>query len=183
MQRSIFFGTPCRIDPEAIRSPNIQLPVITRAQAKEFLEEFKVVSHYRLPFYTFSELDILLDTLYSQEPHAIPPQTKANLFAILAIGALSTPYTELAETLIVEAKREALIFDDAVTLQMLQLCMLFADYQVNMGRPNSTYLHLGVACRKAFALGLHTEALTARLDDATLQNHRTSLWLLYFYET
>ncbi|KAI9168003.1 Zinc finger protein grt1 [Paramyrothecium foliicola] len=184
MQRSIFFGTPPRINPDSIRSSNIPLKPVSQEKAKAFLELFKITSHYRLPFYSTAELDSMFENLYSKDDHQpMPPQTKANFLAILAIGALSTPETELAETLFTEAKREVVIFDDAVTLQMLQLSILFSDYQVNMGRPNSTYLHLGVACRKAFALGLHTEALATRLDEATLLKHRTTLWSLYFYET
>ncbi|WZH47155.1 C6 zinc finger domain-containing protein [Fusarium acuminatum] len=151
MQRSLFFGTPSRISPEAIRSESIQLAPILREMGEEFLQGFKTTSYYRLPFYTIDELDGLLESLYdSQRVHNIPPQTKASFLAILAIGALSTPHTDLAETLFTEARREAVILDDAVTLKTLQLSLLFADYQVNMGRPNSTYLHLGMACRKAY---------------------------------
>lgn len=184
MQRSIFFGTPSRISPEAIRSESIQLAPVSREMAREFLESFKTTSYRRLPFYTLSELDGLLETLYNPQcARNIPPQTKASFLAMLAIGALSTPQTDLAETLFTEARREAVILDDAVTLKTLQLSLLFADYQINMGRPNSTYLHLGVACRRAFALGLHLGALSTRLDSLTLQNHQTTIWSLYFYET
>ncbi|RGP62686.1 c6 zinc finger domain-containing protein [Fusarium sporotrichioides] len=161
MQRSIFFGTASRISPEALRSENIQLAPVSREMAHEFLELFKATSYHRLPFYT----------------------TKASFLAMLAIGALATPQTDLAETLFTEARREAVILDDAVTLKTLQLSLLFADYQINMGRPNSTYLHLGVACRRAFALGLHLGALSTRLDSLTLKNHQTTIWSLYFFET
>lgn len=110
-----------------------------------------------------------MESLYnSQDVRNIPPQTKASFLAILGIGALATPQTDFAETLFTEARREAVILDDAVTLKTIQLSLLFADYQINMGRPNSTYLHLSVACRKAFALGLHLGALSTRLDTAML---------------
>ncbi|RGP71231.1 c6 zinc finger domain-containing [Fusarium longipes] len=184
MQRSIFFGTPSRISPEAIRSDSIQLAPITKKIACKFLGSFKTTAHFRLPFYTTSELDGLLECLYnSQHVRNIPPQTKASFLVMLAIGALSTPDTDLAETLFTEARREAVILEDAVTLKTLQLSILFADYQVNMGRPNSTYLHLGVACRRAFALGLHIGSLYTRLDSLTLQSHQITIWSLYFYET
>lgn len=183
LQRSIFFGTPPRISPESIRSSNIQLATVSYGQAKDFLEAFKVISHFRLPFYTTEELDGLLESLYnSRTAQTIPPQTKAVFLITLAIGALLTPHTELAETLMTQAKREGVIFDDAVTLQMVQLAILFADYQVNMGRPNSAYLHLGVACRKAFALGLIKAPSTGSRTIAP-QKHQATLWSLYFYET
>ncbi|KAG8664947.1 uncharacterized protein FPOAC1_012924 [Fusarium poae] len=184
MQRSIFFGTPSRINPEAIRSESIQLAPISKEVAFKFLEFFKTTAHFRLPFYTTSELDGLLENLYNpQHVRNIPPQTKASFLVMLAIGALYTPETDLAETLFTEARREAVILEDAVTSKTLQLSLLFADYQVNMGRPNSTYLHLGVACRKAFALGLHIGSLYTRLDSPTLQSHQLTIWSLYFYET
>ncbi|QGI88769.1 hypothetical protein CEK25_003725 [Fusarium fujikuroi] len=184
MQRSIFFGTPPKISPEAIRSESIQLSTISREMAQDLLQGFKITSHYRLPFYTIEELDSLLQMTYdSRYAQNIPPQTKASFLAILAIGALSTPQTDLAATLFTEARREAVILEDAVTLQTLLLSLLFADYQVNIGRPTSTYMHLGMACRKALALGLHIGALSTRLDSLTLQKHQTTLWSLYFYET
>ncbi|CVL12539.1 uncharacterized protein FPRN_15167 [Fusarium proliferatum] len=152
--------------------------------AQDFLQGFKITSHYRLPFYTIEELDSLLQMTYdSRYAQNIPPQTEASLLAILAIGALSTPQTDLAETLFTEARREGVILEDAVTLQTLRLSLLFADYQVNIGRPTSTYMHLGMACRKALALGLHIDALSTRLDSLTLQKHQTTIWSLYFYET
>lgn len=184
MQRSNFFGTTSRIDIEAVRTSGIRLPSVTLSQARLFLDMFKANFYYRHPCYTASELDDLLHSLYSPgDANHIPPQTKALFLAILALGALGTIHTELAEALCTQAKREAIIFDDVVTLQMLQFSILMADYQINMGRPNSTYLHLGVACRKAFALGLHKEGPSSRLSENSLRKHRTSLWLLYFYET
>ncbi|KAK8057429.1 hypothetical protein PG996_011366 [Apiospora saccharicola] len=182
MQRSLFFGTPSRVDIEAIRSPRVQLQQISFDRAKEFLENFKVSSYSRMAFYSIPELDDLLRQLYHADD-LIPPQTKACFLAMLAIGALWSEHTDLAETLYIQAKREAVVFDDAVTLQMLQFSLLMSDYQINMGRPNSTYLHLGVACRKAFALGLHKDGPSLRNGEGILAKHRNTLWLLYFYET
>ncbi|KAH7242804.1 hypothetical protein BKA59DRAFT_400407 [Fusarium tricinctum] len=59
MQRSLFFGTPSRISPEAIRSESIQLAPISREMGEEFLQGFKTTSHYRLPFYTIDEYQAL----------------------------------------------------------------------------------------------------------------------------
>ncbi|KAF5676564.1 C6 zinc finger domain-containing protein [Fusarium heterosporum] len=153
MQRSIFFGTPSRISPEVIRSESIQIPPISKEMAQGFLQGFKTMSYHRLPFYTQEEMDGLLENWYDpQRVHSIPLQTKASFLAILAIGALSTPRTDLAETLFTEARREAVVLDDAVTLKTLQLSLLFADYQVNMGRPNSTYQALTLGRRSSLRL-------------------------------
>ncbi|CAF3560121.1 unnamed protein product [Fusarium graminearum] len=94
--------------------------------------------------------------------------TKASFLAILGISALATPQTDFTETLFTEARREAVILDDIMTLKTIQLSLLFTDYQINIGRPNSIYLHLSVTCRKAFTLGLHLRALSTQLDTTTL---------------
>lgn len=185
LQRSIFFGTPSRVDVATIQAFDPKKPSIPFEQARIFLDRFIEASHYRHPFFTAPELDKLLQELYGsqeQEP-ALPPQLKAIILAILAIGALSTPHTTLGEVLITQAKRETAIYDDVVTLHMIQFAIFLADYQTHLGRPTSTYLHLGQACRKAFALGLHKETPCTAQNEGELQRHRSTLWSLYFHET
>lgn len=65
MQRSIFFGTPSRISPEALRSKSVQLAPISSEIAYKFLRLFKTTSYYRLLFYIFSKLNSLLESLYN----------------------------------------------------------------------------------------------------------------------
>jgi hypothetical protein len=100
----------------------------------------------------------------------------------LASGALSADATDLAEKLYEQSKVIAAAFDEAVTLAMIQTSILLSDYQVNMGRPNSSYLHLGAATRRAFAMGLNREGSRARHDDKELQKRRSTMWCLYFHE-
>ncbi|KAJ9141826.1 C6 zinc finger domain containing protein [Pleurostoma richardsiae] len=186
MQRTLFFGTPSRIDAEVIR-PAASLQYIPQAQARVFLDHFKIVYPVRLPFFTSAELEGFLRDLYSDEngpdKSVLLPQTKAVFFAVLALGALCTPDTNAAEILMMKAKCEVVMYDDAVTLQMLQLSLLMSGYQLDMGRPNSAYLHLGVACRKAFALGLHKETASTIDSEETLDKQRATLWSLYCHET
>lgn len=196
LQRSIFFGIPHRVDPDTIwASEAVQLAVPV-TQAREFLETFKTTSLHRMPFYTRGELDELFDALAEEVASPattvattqVPPQTRATFLAVLAIGALGTAHTEAAEALYVRAKRAAVVLDEVVSLQMIWFAILLADYQINLGRPNAAYLHLGTACRKAFSFGLHKEAAAAaarsshRGDDLVRKHHLT-IWILYFYET
>lgn len=53
-----------------------------------------------------------------------------------------------------------------------------------MGRSNSSYILLGSATRKALAIGLHKDigAHEHRSNDAAVQEARTTLWSLYFFE-
>ncbi|EOO02409.1 putative c6 zinc finger domain protein [Phaeoacremonium minimum UCRPA7] len=188
MQRTLFFGTPSRIDAEVIRiRPAASLQHIPQALARVFLDHFKNVCLPRLPFFTSSELETFLYDLYIDEngpdKSALLPQTKAVFLAVLALGALCTPHTNAAEILIMQAKCQVAMYDDAVTLQMLQFSLLMSGYQLDMGRPNSAYLHLGVACRKAFALGLHKESASTIDSEETLEKQRATLWSLYCHET
>ena len=177
MQRSIFFGTPLRA--EVIPHYPLSYP-----HTCALLEHFKISSHKALPFLSHSALDDLLPVLQSESSNAGPwAQKKAVLLVVLAIGALSTPQTDLAEHLFIRAKQEAVIYEDAVTLPMIQFSLLAADYQNNIGRPNSAYIHIGQACRKAHAIGLHTTATSGAVNNEELQERRRTAWCLYLLET
>lgn len=177
MQRSIFFGRPLRVEVAS----HYPLPY---HQARELLEHFKASSQKALPFLSHSALDDLLPALDSEVSTMGPwSQKKVVLLAVLAVGALSTPRTDLAEQLFIRAKQEAVIYEDAVTLPMIQFSLLAADYQNNIGRPNSAYLHIGQACRKALAMGLHTTATSGAFNNEELQERRRTVWCLYQLET
>ncbi|KAJ5365459.1 fungal-specific transcription factor domain-containing protein [Penicillium concentricum] len=185
MQRNVFFGVPLRANLGAAQLGDLHDGIIPRHLATVYLDNFKIASLHILPFFTTEDLDILLHSFYSARADiTLHPQRRALLLMVLAIGALSTTETQLADTLFLQAKLETTIYEDAVTLPMIQFSLLSADYQLNIGRPNSAYLHVGVACRKTFALGLHTVAgnsLTQRAEH--IQERHATLWCLYFYET
>lgn len=155
---------------------------LTLAQARVFLERFKAWHAYILPFFTNAELDKMLHHLYNSD-ETQPSQIKALVVAVLALGALATPHTDVAEELMARAKYEAILFDDTVSLPMIQFSLLMAEYQTSMGRPNLTYLMLGTASRKAFALGLHREAANSLTRSEDAEKCRTTLWCLYFMES
>jgi len=185
VQRSIFFGTPPNFD--AMQSDR-SAETLTPARAAVFLEKFKTVSSHLFPLFTEVELDQMLHNLFPEEGRMAPSQVttsrqeRAITLAVLAVGALSTDATDLAEILYDQAKTVAHAFTEAVTLSMIQFKILLADYQVNMGRPNSAYLHLGDAARRALAMGLHREAGRTASDETGLQKRRSTMWTLYFHE-
>lgn len=183
-QRAIFFGVPLRADigsPAHVRSEFHIVELVSKELATEFLDNFKVASLRLLPFFTEEALDRLLQHMYADGGRQMHPQKQALFLIILAIGALSTTRTELAETLFLQAKREAVPYEEAVTLSMIQFSLLIADYQINMGRPNAAYLHVGAACRKALAWGLNTA--TGNVGPEYLQERHTTLWCMYYMET
>ncbi|KAL1306576.1 hypothetical protein AAFC00_005261 [Neodothiora populina] len=105
--------------------------------------------------------------------------------AVLALGAITTEHTDWAEMLYKAAKVEANDFDEVVNLQSVQFSLLLAIYQSTLGRPNQSYLHLGSATRKGFAMGLHKDIFhgnnTDGIDDH-IQDRRLTMWCLYFHE-
>ncbi|KAI3398056.1 hypothetical protein diail_9920 [Diaporthe ilicicola] len=183
LQRSFFFGTAPRFDATGFHRPASTIfPELPLAQAKIFLEKYKAWSAHTLPFFTNVELDKMLHHLYNSDETKVS-QTKALMLAVLALGALATPHTDLAEEVMARAKYEASLFDDTVSLPMIQYSLLLAEYQTSMGRPNLTYLMLGTACRKAFALGLHREAANSLTRPEDAEKCRTTLWCLYYQES
>jgi hypothetical protein len=183
VQRSIFFGTPSLLGTGHPARPCRPTDIVSATQATRFLDRFKVASYHLVPMFTEPELDQMLHDLYQQDSHLMLRSQEAGLvLAALASGALSANATGIAEKLYEQSKVIAAAFDEAVTLAMIQTSILLSDYQVNMGRPNSSYLHLGAATRRAFAMGLNREGSRARHDDKELQKRRSTMWCLYFHE-
>ncbi|ETS82873.1 hypothetical protein PFICI_04749 [Pestalotiopsis fici W106-1] len=186
MQRSIFFGIPSQVDMlllyQSFSTPLVD--ILPPSEAQIYLDHFKAASYHLLPFYTESELDQLLHRLYEDDPETSGAlQTKGLILAMIANGVLQTSNTALAETLFARAKFQMTLFEDTVTLTMIQYSLVAADYQLHMGRPNSAYLHLGNASRQAFAMGLHKEPPQSSVRQDSLEMQRTTMWCLYFHES
>lgn len=183
VQRSIFFGTQSRISSAHAMASGSITEAVPFLQASLFLSNFTAMSLPILPLFSKQELEDLLHELYSEEEQTgLRCQQKALTLAVLAVGALSTAHTDKAEFLYEQAKITAAHFDEAVTLTMIQFSITLGDYQINMGRPNSAYLHLGIAVRKAFAMGLNRQAAGTSSNDSLTQKRRSTMWCLYFHE-
>ncbi|KAK1533300.1 C6 zinc finger domain-containing protein [Colletotrichum paranaense] len=180
MQRNIFFGMPLKINVEPAQPASCPVSLL---QAEEFVLHFKTTHLSSLPFFTPPELDDMVPTLFNYTPETtFQPQRKTVFLAALALGALGTSQTDAAESLFIHAKKEAAIYEDSVTLPMIQFSILMAHYQLNMGRPNSAYLHSGIATRKALSMGLHAGTTSAISRKEEVQGRLVTLWSLYFLE-
>ena len=183
VQRSIFFGTPSTLGTGHPARPRQPTEIVSAAQATIFMEKFKGTSLHLLPMFTEAELNRMLRDLYREDnPTALRSQEAGLVLAALANGALCANATDLAEVLYEQTKVIVAAFDEAVTLAMIQVSILLSDYQINMGRPNSAYLQLGTATRRAFAMGLNREGSRARHSNEELQKRRSTIWCLYFHE-
>lgn len=181
MQRSIFFGTPSSNSISlSIYGRHCDLPV-SRPDAARFAESFKRTYLPMMALLSPAAIDTLFLYVYGDTPDPSPTPRRAMSFAMLATGALDSPYTDLAELLYGQAKKEAIAYEEYVSLPMIQYSTLLADYQLNIGRPNAAYPHLGTACRKAFALGLH-QGTVGTLSGYDAQQRGNTIWCFYFFE-
>ncbi|KAF5571367.1 C6 zinc finger domain-containing protein [Fusarium phyllophilum] len=181
-KRSIFFGLPYRVDQLSLPSQQRMEHVFLKLTAIEYLDAFDEYSSHALPFIDTDKIRVSLDSLYSAEVNGpLTSQDKALLCMILAIGALSTSETDTAETLLIHAKREVVLFDDVATLSMVQFCLLMSDYQLNMGRPNAAYLQVCSAYTRSIAMGLHDRTADDSMDN-DLQVRLTTFWAMYFQQ-
>ncbi|OKL62798.1 hypothetical protein UA08_01461 [Talaromyces atroroseus] len=76
---------------------------------------------------------------------------------------------------------------EATIILLILACgaaMIYAHYQSEKARPNSAFLCLGTAVRKAIAAGLHKNT-RFQLEQATedAEEKRITFWSLFFYET
>jgi len=157
--------------------------------AADFLEKFLTSLQRHLPFVEPAAVTDSLSVLYGSagagDAREMDIGERAILMAILAIGATLTEHAVWAETLYKRAKALADELDDVVNVHVCQLGLLLAHYQCVTGKPNSVYLLVGTAMRKAVAAGLHKEALSKErqsVDFALVQERRLTFWSIYIFE-
>ncbi|KAI1264454.1 hypothetical protein F5Y18DRAFT_82065 [Xylariaceae sp. FL1019] len=185
-QRSIFFGIPSRTDQILPVGMQVMLhDRISLDQAIHLLELFNATVQFTLPLFSLNELLDMLHAVYNVDANeAVTLQSRCTITASMAIGALHTPQTDLAESLFLQAKQESVTCNEEASLTMIHFTLLLATYQNHMGRPHSAYLHTGAASRKMFALGLNNYGFS-KSDNQTqmIHKHRGMVWCVYYHET
>ncbi|KAF9890472.1 hypothetical protein FE257_005877 [Aspergillus nanangensis] len=168
--RRIFFGTP--LEPhDALKSLNAtDVPVMFLPYdlAEVFLQRFLATLYYLIPFRPRETYRRQLDHLYNPTPglHS-DTWTHCMLLMALALGSLGTEHYGWGDVLFERVKSACALSDDVVNLQT------HAHFQTEQGRPNSSFLHLGAAARKALSAGLHKEAPhQAQEDGDSIQERR-----------
>ncbi|KAJ5979576.1 hypothetical protein N7481_006874 [Penicillium waksmanii] len=109
-----------------------------------------------------------LERLYNPSPSAHPDTlTQAIVLIILATAALGTEYFSWGDILYDRVKASLASYDDN-----------------EQGRPNSAFLHLGVASRKAVSAGLHKDVPHDNIESPeNIEERRTTFWSIYMFET
>ncbi|KAF8246623.1 hypothetical protein K440DRAFT_474306, partial [Wilcoxina mikolae CBS 423.85] len=155
--------------------------------ASDFLNKFLMTLQRHLPFVDPASAEELLAILYGNfEARELDIGERAILLAVLAIGATLTEHAMTwGETLYRRARAVADELDDVVNVHVCQLGLLLGHYNSICGKPNSVYLLIGTAMRKALAAGLHKEALSQSrqsVDFALVQERRLTFWSIYIFE-
>lgn len=184
-QRETFFGTTQSHALDTVMAKAGSL-FLSFELSREFLENFLSSIHHLTPFLSADVLRQMLIRLHGQNnDESLTPAKTVIMLLALANGATLTSHSQWVEVLYEKAKSEAAPLDETVNLEAVQISLLLAHYQASCGRPNSAYLQLGLACRKAYAAGLHKdiEHKTDRPETGERSmKRRVTLWALVFWE-
>ncbi|KAJ5691768.1 transcriptional regulator family: Fungal Specific TF [Penicillium macrosclerotiorum] len=170
--RRIFFGTP---DAHEVGKTaglgEVPLMFLPYELAKLFLSRYLATLYHMLPHRPKAYLEQCLERMYNPSPTIHPDTlTKALVLLCMATGSLGTDHFAWGDVLFERVKASLTAFDDVVNLQT--------------GRPNSAFLHLGSASRKALSAGLNKDVpQIEKQSPENMEERRITFWSLYLYET
>ncbi|KAH1270760.1 hypothetical protein KXW98_004322 [Aspergillus fumigatus] len=179
--RGIFFGTPAEThDPnKGIGTTVAPVMFMPYELARVFLQRFLSTLYHLVPFWSKELYERQLETLYlPSSGTGSDTCTNSILLMALAMGSLGTQRYRWGDILFERVKASCPSWDDVVNLET------HAHYQTEQGRPNSSFLYLGTAARKAISAGLHKESPTEGGEGREMvEQRRLTFWSLFFYET
>lgn len=184
--RRIFFGTPDSLDSN---KPNgtgdMSMMFLPYDLAKLFMSRYLSGLYHMLPHRPKAYYEQCLDRLYTPSAaSSLDTFTQAIILLAMACAAIGTDHFAWGDVLFERVKASMAMFDDVVNLQLVQISLLMGNYQNEQGRPNSAFLHLGSASRKALSSGLHKNVPHgAEKTPESIEERRVTFWSLYIYET
>ncbi|KAL2827685.1 C6 zinc finger domain protein [Aspergillus pseudoustus] len=186
--RCIYFGIPL----DSSNAPSgqtrdtrdLQLMFLPYHLASEFLQGFLYSLHQLMPIWSAETFQHRLEKLYDTRAPTNTDQYDGILLMALALGSCVTEHHAWGDVLYERVKASCSPYDDNVTLQSVQLHLIMAHYQNERARPNSCFLHLGSAARKALSAGMHKESPSGSRDTLEyVEERRRTFWYLFAYET
>lgn len=183
--RKLFFGDLADNQQPLAVAGDYSAMLIDPATSRRLLDRFLATYWHGLPILSKDWYRLKLDELF--RPPAIftfdNPDTIIIMIAI-ALGASMLGENAIAEFLFQKAKYGAGKLDEVVNIQAVQIHLMMGHFQSERARPNSAFLHIGTAVRKAIAAGLHKGASIRRgQTQEELDQRRITFWSLYFWET
>lgn len=183
--RRLFFGDLADTQPSRSRSDDYSGIFLEMDTARRFLERYLATYWFGLPVMPKDEHRHRLSNLL-RPPALFDFDSAENIIIVLsmAIGAHMLGEDATSDFLYQKAKQGIAKLDEAVNVQMVQVYLLMGQLQLERASPNSGFLHIGTAVRRAVAVGLHKEA-GGRAGDGQqeIDQRRTTFWALYFWET
>ncbi|KAF3017313.1 hypothetical protein E8E15_005528 [Penicillium rubens] len=177
--RRIFFGTPdIHESIKSLGTGELSTMFLPYDLAKLFLSRFLSSFYHLMPYRPKMYYEQCLNRLYSSSPtEHLDALTRAIVLLAMATAALGTEHFAWGDVLFERVKASLTAFDDVVNLQTIQISN-------EQARPNSVFLHLGSACRKALSAGLHKD-VPNDVDQTpeNIEERRVTFWSLYIFET
>ncbi|KAJ5747533.1 uncharacterized protein N7511_009229 [Penicillium nucicola] len=175
--RDIFFGIS---DSDSHRESSCGrrsgLPIfIPYPVAKALLFRFLETLYYLMPFQPQEVYEERLNELYKVSYRISGAAEYQVLLMAMAIAALNTEHFHLADYLFESVHTHMATMAEIVNLETVQ----YAHFQNERGNPNSAYLHLGTAARKALSAGFHR---ITPISDPRFVETRNTMWALYIFE-
>ncbi|CAI7616827.1 unnamed protein product [Penicillium glandicola] len=174
--RRIFFGTPdFHESNKSLGTGDLSMMFLPYDLAKLFLSRFLSSLYHLMPHRPKIYYEQCLDRIYKSSPtNHLDALTQALVLLPMATAALGTEHFAWGDVLFERVKASLTAFDDVI----------YANYQNEQGRPNSAFLHLGSASRKALSAGLHKD-VPHDVDQTpeNIEERRVTFWSLYIYET
>ncbi|KAJ5452561.1 hypothetical protein N7445_000744 [Penicillium cf. griseofulvum] len=179
--RRIFFGTPDFHETNKSHGTgDLSMMFLPYDLAKLFLSRYLSSLYHLMPLRPKLYYEQCLDRMYNSSPtNHLDAFTQAIILLVMATAALGTDHFAWGDVLFERVKASLTAFDDVTDVYGL-----YANYQNEQGRPNSTFLHLGSACRKALSAGLHKD-VPHDVDQTpeNIEERRVTFWSIYVYET
>ncbi|KAL1901803.1 hypothetical protein Sste5346_001506 [Sporothrix stenoceras] len=163
---------------------------IDRALAERLLERYLSTFWLILPIWTRDAFRQRLAGFYQASSLLASgdPDTIIVLLA-LALGASMLEEELAAQYLYRMAKRWSAALDEMVNVQTVQISLMMSHFASERARPNSSFLLVGTAVRKAVAAGLHkgvgggsSRGHAAKQSPDAARQMRITVWSLYFWE-
>lgn len=201
--RRLFFGDLADAQEAPIGANDTSAIFLDPPTSRAYLDKFLASYWNGLPVKPKKEWRKLLNDRFASpavlnfESHEDISMTLA-----LAIGAHISDEAEISDYLFQKARKAAAMLDDVVNIHVVHIYILIISIplsyltkprltsghghlQLERARPNSAYLHLGTATRKAVAAGLHKEVAssTTAAGQDDVEERRATFWSLFFWET
>ncbi|KAF5584970.1 hypothetical protein FPANT_7663 [Fusarium pseudoanthophilum] len=181
--RRLFFGDLADNQRPSSIPDDCSAMLIDPDTAHRLLERYLLTYWHGLPIMSKDHYRRRLSALY-QPPGIFDYDAPETIIIMLAVGlgASMTGEEAIADFLFQKTKQGVAKLDEVVNMQMLT--QSHAHFQSERARPNSGFLHVGTACRKAVAAGLHKDGCSrpGYTEDDTNQR-RITFWSLFFWET